>query len=107
VGTNLWGGLLLTFLLTIVGIIFSFPLGVFLALGRGSELPAVRYVSILYIEIVRGVPLITLFFMAQLMLPLFLPANITIDRVLRAMVAVVLFSAAYLAENVRGGLQAI
>lgn len=107
VGTNLWGGLLLTFLLTIVGIIFSFPLGVLLALGRRSELPAIRYVSILYIEIIRGVPLITLFFMAQLMLPLFLPANITIDRVLRAMVAVVLFSAAYLAENVRGGLQAI
>lgn len=107
VGTNLWGGLLLTFLLTVVGIIFSFPLGVLLALGRRSELPAVRFASILYIELVRGVPLITIFFMAQLMLPLFLPPNITIDRVLRAMVAVTLFSAAYLAENVRGGLQAI
>lgn len=107
VTTNLWGGLLLTFLLTVVGIIFSFPLGVLLALGRRSELPAIRIVSVLYIELVRGVPLITLFFMAQLMLPLFLPAGMTIDRVLRAMVAVILFSAAYLAENVRGGLQAI
>ena len=107
VGTNLWGGLLLTFLLTVVGIIFSFPLGVLLALGRRSELPVIRLASILYIELVRGVPLITIFFMAQLMLPLFLPPAITIDRVLRAMVAVTLFSAAYLAENVRGGLQAI
>src|SRR5688572_1406143 len=107
VGTNLWGGLLLTFLLTVVGIIFSFPLGVLLALGRRSELPAIRIISIAYIELVRGVPLITVFFMAQLMLPLFLPPAITIDRVLRAMVAVTLFSAAYLAENVRGGLQAI
>jgi len=107
VGTNLWGGLLLTFLLTVVGIIFSFPLGVLLALGRRSELPVIRLASVLYIELVRGVPLITIFFMAQLMLPLFLPPTITIDRVLRAMVAVTLFSAAYLAENVRGGLQAI
>lgn len=107
VQTNVWGGLLLTFLLTIVGIIFSFPLGVLLALGRRSELPAIRITSVLYIELIRGVPLITLFFMAQLMLPLFLPTGVTIDRVLRAMVAVILFSAAYLAENVRGGLQAI
>jgi general L-amino acid transport system permease protein len=107
VGTNLWGGLLLTFLLTVVGIIFSFPLGVLLALGRRSELPVVRLASITYIEVVRGVPLITILFMAQLMLPLFLPPNVTIDRVLRAMVGITLFSAAYLAENVRGGLQAI
>lgn len=107
VGTNLWGGLLLTFLLTVVAIIFSFPLGVLLALGRRSELPVVRIASVIYIELVRGVPLITILFMAQLMLPLFLPANWTVDRVVRAMVAMVLFSAAYLAENVRGGLQAI
>jgi general L-amino acid transport system permease protein len=107
VGTNLWGGLLLTFLLTVVGILFSFPLGVFLALGRRSELPIIRLASVIYIELVRGVPLITIFFMAQLMLPLFLPPNWTVDRILRAMVAVTLFSAAYLAENVRGGLQAI
>ena len=105
--TNLWGGLLLTFLLTVVGILFSFPLGVLLALGRRSELPIIRWSSIAYIELVRGVPLITILFMAQLMLPLFLPDGMTIDRVLRAMVGITLFSAAYLAENVRGGLQAI
>jgi general L-amino acid transport system permease protein len=105
VRTNLWGGLLLTLLLTIIGIVFSFPLGVLLALGRRSELPVVRWVSIAYIELVRGVPLITILFMAQLMLPLFL--GITPDRVLRAMAGIILFSAAYLAENVRGGLQAI
>ena len=107
VTTNLWGGLLLTLLLTIVGIVFSFPIGVMLALGRRSGLPIVRWFSVGYIELVRGVPLITILFMAQLMLPLFLPANVTIDRVLRAMVGITLFSAAYLAENVRGGLQAI
>jgi general L-amino acid transport system permease protein len=107
VGTNLWGGLLLTFLLTVVGIIFSFPLGVLLALGRRSELPAIRLASVTYIELVRGVPLITILFVSQLILPLFLPPNMTIDRVLRAMVGITLFSAAYLAENVRGGLQAI
>lgn len=105
--TNLWGGLLLTFLLTVVAILFSFPLGVLLALGRRSELPIVRWFSVAYIELVRGVPLITILFMAQLMLPLFLPEGMTIDRVLRAMVGITLFSAAYLAENVRGGLQAI
>lgn len=107
VPTNLWGGLLLTFLLTVVGIMFSFPLGVLLALGRRSELPIVRWFSVAYIELVRGVPLITILFMAQLMLPLFLPEGVTVDRVLRAMVGITLFSAAYLAENVRGGLQAI
>jgi general L-amino acid transport system permease protein len=107
VGTNLWGGLLLTLLLTVVGIIFSFPLGVLLALGRRSKLPVVRWVSVGYIELVRGVPLISILFMAQLMLPLFLPAGLTVDRILRAMVGITLFSAAYLAENVRGGLQAI
>jgi general L-amino acid transport system permease protein len=107
VGTNLWGGLLLTFLLTAVAILFSFPLGVLLALGRKSELPVVRLASVAYIELVRGVPLITILFMAQLMLPLFLPPNWTVDRVVRVMVAMTLFSAAYLAENVRGGLQAI
>lgn len=107
VGTNLWGGLLLTFLLTVVGILFSFPIGVALALGRRSQLPIIRWTSVAYIELVRGVPLISILFMAQLMLPLFLPANWTIDRVLRVMVGITLFSAAYLAENVRGGLQAI
>lgn len=107
IGTNLWGGLLLTMLLTMSGIVVSFPLGVLLALGRRSELPAIKYFSIGYIELIRGVPLISILFMAQIMLPLFLPANVTIDRVLRAAVGITMFSAAYLAENVRGGLQAI
>lgn len=102
-----WGGLLLTFLMAVVGIVASFPVGVLLALGRQSTLPIVRWFSIAYIEIVRGVPLITLIFMASLMLPLFLPGNIRIDQVLRAMTAFTLFTAAYIAENVRGGLQAI
>jgi general L-amino acid transport system permease protein len=107
VGTTLWGGLLLTFLLAIVGIVLSFPFGVVLALGRRSTLPAVRILSTVYIEVIRGVPLITILFMADIMLPLFLPGEVRIDRVLRAMGGITLFSAAYVAENVRGGLQAI
>ncbi len=107
VPTNLWGGLLLTFLLTVVGILFSFPLGVMLALGRRSNLPVVRWVSIAYIEIIRGVPLVTILFMASNIVPLFLPTGLHPNLVLRAMVGITLFSAAYLAENVRGGLQAI
>ncbi len=107
VGTTLWGGLLLTFLLAIVGIVLSFPFGVLLALGRRSTLPAVRILSTVYIEVIRGVPLITILFMADIMLPLFLPGEVRIDRVLRAMGGITLFSAAYVAENVRGGLQAI
>ncbi len=107
VPSNLWGGLLLTFLLTVVGIVFSFPFGVLLALGRRSSLPAIRWASIVYIEVVRGVPLVTILFMASVMTPLFLPGDVRIDRVLRAMVGIILFTAAYLAENVRGGLQAI
>ena len=106
VPTNLWGGLLLTLLLSVVGIVFSFPLGVLLGLGRLSCLPVVRWLCVAYIELIRGVPFISVLFMAQLMLPLFLP-GITIDRVVRAMAGVVIFSAAYLAENVRGGLQSI
>jgi general L-amino acid transport system permease protein len=107
VGTSLWGGLLLTFLLAIVGIVLSFPFGVLLALGRRSALPAVRILSTVYIEVIRGVPLITILFMADIMLPLFLPGEVRLDRVLRAMGGITLFSAAYVAENVRGGLQAI
>jgi general L-amino acid transport system permease protein len=91
----------------VVGIVVSFPLGVLLALGRRSRLPAMRWVSIAYIELVRGVPLVTILFMAQVMLPLFLPAGMTVDRILRAMIGIILFTAAYQAENVRGGLQAI
>ncbi len=107
VPTNLWGGFLITVLLTVVGIIASFPIGVLLALGRRSKLPVVRWFCTIYIELVRGVPLVTVFFMAQFLLPLFLPDEIRIDNLLRAMVAVTLFSAAYLAENVRGGLQSL
>ena len=107
VSSNLWGGLLLTVLLATVGIILSFPLGVLLALGRRSTLPAVRILSTAYIELIRGVPLVTILFMADIMLPFFLPGEIRIDRVTRAMGGITLFSAAYVAENVRGGLQAI
>ena len=107
VPTNLWGGLLLSLLLAIFGIVFSFPLGVLLALGRQSKMPALKTLSVIYIEVIRGVPLITLLFMGQLMLPFFLPKGITIDRVIRAVVAIIMFAAAYMAENVRGGLQSI
>ena len=107
VSTNLWGGLLLTMLLALVGILLSFPLGVLLALGRRSTLPAIQLVSTAYIEIVRGVPLVTILFMADVMLPFFLPGEVRVDRVMRAMGGITLFSAAYVAENVRGGLQAI
>lgn len=107
VPTNLWGGLLLTFLLTVVGIVFSFPMGVLLALGRRSQLPIISALSVAFIELVRGVPFVSIIFMSQLMLPLFLPEGMTIDRVIRAMAGVTIFSAAYLAENVRGGLQSI
>ncbi len=107
VDSNLWGGLLLTFLLAVVGISLSFPLGVVLALGRRSSLPIIRIASVLYIELIRGVPLVTVLFMADIMLPLFLPEGIHINRILRAMAGFVLFSAAYTAENVRGGLQSV
>jgi His/Glu/Gln/Arg/opine family amino acid ABC transporter permease subunit len=105
--TERWGGLLLTVMLTVVGIIASFPLGVLLALGRRSELPAIRYFCTLYIEFVRGVPLITVLFIARLLVPLIDPSLAEFPNVFRAMVGITLFSAAYLAENVRGGLQAV
>ena len=107
VDTSLWSGLPLTLILAVVGMGLAFPFAILLALGRRSQLPAVRWVSIAYIELVRGVPLITVLFMASVVLPLFLPAGVTIDKLLRAQVAFILFAAAYLAEVVRGGLQAI
>jgi general L-amino acid transport system permease protein len=107
VSTNDWSGLLLTFLLALIGIVASFPIGVALALGRQSRLPVVKVFCTLFIEMVRGVPLVTILFMASIILPLFLPEEIRIDRVLRAMIGMTLFAAAYMAENVRGGLQAI
>jgi general L-amino acid transport system permease protein len=107
VGTELWGGLLVTLVVATVGIAGSFPLGILLALGRRSKMPIVRWVSIGFIEFVRGVPLITVLFMASVMLPLFLPPGVTFDKLLRALIGVALFAAAYLAEVIRGGLQAI
>jgi general L-amino acid transport system permease protein len=105
VDTLLWGGIFVSLLTALVGIVFSLPLGVLLALGRRSELPAVRLASVLFIEFVRGVPFITVLFMANTMLPLFLPEAWTPDRFLRPLVGIALFSAAYMAEEVRGGLQ--
>ena len=107
VGNELWGGLPLTLVLAVVGMAFAFPLAILLALGRRSPLPAVRTICVAYIELIRGVPLITVLFMASVMLPLFLPSGMTIDKLLRAQLAIILFAAAYLAEVVRGGLQAI
>jgi len=105
---GLWGGLLLTLLLTVVGNLGALPLGILLALGRRSKLPFIKYFSIAYIELIRGVPLITILYMADILLPLFLPADaVRPDRVIRAMVGLILFEAAYQAENVRGGLQSI
>jgi general L-amino acid transport system permease protein len=107
VDTSLWNGLPLTLILATIGMVFAFPLAILLALGRRSRLPAVRAICVGYIELIRGVPLITVLFMASVMLPLFLPTGVTIDKLLRAQVAFILFAAAYLAEIVRGGLQAI
>jgi len=104
---SIWSGLLLTLALGIVGIAVSFPIGIFLALGRRSSLLVVKVFCTMYIEVIRGVPLISILFMSMLMVPLFLPPSLRLDNVLRAMVGMTLFSAAYVAENVRGGLQAI
>ena len=102
-----WGGLILTLLLSTIGLAAAFPLSIALALGRRSELPVIRALSVVYIELIRGVPLISLLFMASVMFPLFLPEGMNIDKLLRAQIALILFAAAYLAEVVRGGLQAI
>ena len=101
------GGLLLTLLTASVSIVLSFPFGILLALGRRSELPVIRLLSTIYIEVIRGLPLITILFASQLLVPLVLPPNIRTDRLIRAIIALTMFSAAYLAENVRGGLQAV
>jgi general L-amino acid transport system permease protein len=102
-----WGGLPITLILATFGIALAFPLSILLALGRRSDMPAVKVMSVTYIELIRGVPLISLLFMASVMFPLFLPEGLTIDKLLRAQVAIILFAAAYLAEVIRGGLQAI
>jgi general L-amino acid transport system permease protein len=107
VETQLWGGLMVTLVLSFVAIAVSLPLGILLALGRRSDLPVIKMFCIVFIETVRGVPLVTVLFMASVMLPLFLPAGVTFDKFMRALIGVALFAAAYMAEVVRGGLQAI
>lgn len=107
VPTSQWGGLPLSFMLTFVGLVCALPLGILLALARLSNLPAIRILAITFIELVRGVPLISILFMASVMLPLFMPDGVTIDKLLRAQVAIILFAAAYIAEIVRAGLQAL
>ncbi len=102
-----WSGITLTLLLSIFGLTAAYPLGVVLALGRQSRLPAIKALCVVYIEMIRGVPLISLLFMASVMFPLFLPEGITVNKILRAQAAIILFTAAYIAEVVRGGLQAI
>jgi general L-amino acid transport system permease protein len=102
-----WGGLPITLILATFGLAFAFPLAILVALGRRSKLPAIKVLCILYVELIRGVPLISLLFMASVMFPLFLPEGMNVDKLLRAQVAIILFAAAYLAEVVRGGLQAL
>ncbi len=100
-----WGGLPLTLLLSVFGLTAAYPLGVVLALGRQSTMPVVKTLCVIYIELIRGVPLISLLFMSSVVFPLFLPEGMTVDKILRAQVAIILFTAAYVAEVVRGGLQ--
>ena len=107
VDTRLWGGLLVTLVVSVVGIVASMPVGIALALGRRSTIPLIRIFSIAFIEFWRGVPLITVLFFATYMLPLFVPAGFTIDGLMRALIGIALFAGAYQAEVIRGGLQAI
>lgn len=105
--TSQWGGFLLTFVLAFVGILLALPLGILLALGRRSEMPIIRTLCVVYIEFWRGTPLITILFMASVMLPLFFPAGVEFDKVVRAMIGITMFQSAYTAEAIRGGLAAI
>jgi general L-amino acid transport system permease protein len=107
VGTNLWGGILVSLIVAAVGIVFSLPCGILLALGRRSKMPAVKLFSVILIEFVRGVPFITVLFMASNMLPLFVPEQYAPDKLLRALIAAAIFASAYMAEVVRAGLQAL
>lgn len=107
VPTDKWGGLMLTIVVAAVGIVSAFPLGVLLALGRASHLPIIRSISVTYIEFIRGVPLITILFMSSIILPLFFPEGMTFDKLLRALIGIAMFESAYIAENIRGGLQSI
>src|SRR3954452_19490732 len=107
VDTSLWGGVLVTIVVSWVGIVFSLPIGILLALGRRSTMPIVKLFSVIFIEFVRGVPLITVLFMASVMLPLFVPDAYSPDKLLRALIGIAMFASAYMAEVVRAGLQAI
>ncbi len=107
VETGKWGGLILTLVLAFVGIVAALPIGIVLALGRRSTMPVIRTICICFIELWRGVPLISVLFMASVMLPLFLPEGVNFDKLLRALIGIVLFQSAYMAEVIRGGLQAI
>ena len=107
VETSAWGGLMLNLVLATTGIVASLPIGILLALGRRSKLPIIRLLSVAFIEFVRGVPLITVLFMASVVFPLFMPEGVNFNKLLRVVIGIILFSAAYIAENVRGGLQAI
>jgi general L-amino acid transport system permease protein len=107
VSQDRWGGLPVTLILATFGLAFGFPLGIVVALGRRSRLPAIRSLCVLYVELIRGVPLISLLFMASVMFPLFMPDGVNIDKLLRAQIAIVLYAGAYLAEVIRGGLQAV
>ncbi len=107
VETSVWGGLLVTLVISFVGISVSLPLGIALALGRRSKMPVIKMLCVIFIEMVRGIPLVTVLFMASYMLPLFLPPGVSFDKFLRALIGVALFASAYMAEVVRGGLQAI
>lgn len=105
--TDKWGGLMLSIVVAATGIIFSFPIGIIVAFGRQSNLPIIKSVCVTYVEFIRGVPLITILFMSSIILPLFFPEGITFDKLLRALIGITLFQAAYTAEVIRGGLQSI
>ena len=107
VPTSQWGGMMLTIVVSSVGILFSLPFGILLALGRTSDMPVIRWIAVSFIELWRGVPLITILFMASVMLPLFLPPGITVDNLVRALIGVAFFASAYMAEVIRGGLQGL
>ncbi len=107
VSTDQWGGLSLTILIASVGIVVAFPIGIVLAFGRQSELPIIKNVSVMYIEFIRGVPLISILFMASVLLPLFFPEGMDFDKLLRALIGITMFQAAYVAEVIRGGLQSL
>jgi general L-amino acid transport system permease protein len=107
VETGAWGGLSLTFIISFFCLIFCFPIGMAFALGRRSQFPLIRYISVGFIEFWRGVPLITVLFMSAVMFPMFLPADFFIDKLVRCIIAISLFEAAYVAEVIRGGLQAL